>query len=218
MPAITKQSPQREIINDFAQEIDEKKLQTAKPSKTVINFRTDIQDRHERDIWRVPIALLRYRKDNGRIASDIWDYETKIGQLKENDSADQLKIEEFLANKDPEKTDVLKKSIISVGQREPSIITCDGFLINGNRRRMVMSKLQDDFPGDEKYAYMDCVILPGLGGEGGPPTVLEIERLENRYQLQRDGKSEYYGFDRALAAIQHSGCTLLLRMRIATTL
>ena len=29
--------------------------------------------------------------------------------------------------------------------------------------------------------------------------MFEIEQLENRYQLQSDGKSEYYGFDRALS-------------------
>ena len=46
---------------------------------------------------------------------------------------------------------------------------------------------------------MRVVILPGTGEEGGPPSLSEIERLENRYQLQSDGKSEYYGFDRALS-------------------
>ncbi len=47
---------------------------------------------------------------------------------------------------------------------------------------------------------MKVVILPGKGEEGGPPTLLEIEKIENRYQLQSDGKSEYYGFDEALTA------------------
>jgi len=48
---------------------------------------------------------------------------------------------------------------------------------------------------------MKVVILPGKDStkEGGPPTLLEIEKIENRYQLQSDGKSEYYGFDRALS-------------------
>ena len=46
---------------------------------------------------------------------------------------------------------------------------------------------------------MKVVILPGPDDEGGPPTLLEIEKIENRYQLQSDGKSEYYGFDRALS-------------------
>ncbi|MCY3674873.1 MAG: hypothetical protein OXH65_01250 [Paracoccaceae bacterium] len=43
------------------------------------------------------------------------------------------------------------------------------------------------------------IILPGRGDDGGPPTLLEIEILENRYQLQNEGKSEYSGFDRAIS-------------------
>ena len=34
---------------------------------------------------------------------------------------------------------------------------------------------------------------------GGPPTLKEIEELENRYRFQSEDKSEYYGFDRALS-------------------
>jgi hypothetical protein len=43
------------------------------------------------------------------------------------------------------------------------------------------------------------VILPGKTDPGGPPTLLEIEQIENRYQLQSEGKAEYYAFDRALS-------------------
>ena len=46
---------------------------------------------------------------------------------------------------------------------------------------------------------MKVVILPNVGEPGGSPTLKEIEHIENRYQLQRDGKSEYYGFDMALS-------------------
>ena len=71
----------REIIDDFAREIKVKELETAKPKYTVINFRTDIQDGKERKIVKVPIHLLRYRKDNGRISSDVLDYQKNIGPL-----------------------------------------------------------------------------------------------------------------------------------------
>ena len=46
---------------------------------------------------------------------------------------------------------------------------------------------------------MRVVILPGKNDEGGPPTYKEIEEIENRYQLQSEGKAEYYNFDRALS-------------------
>jgi hypothetical protein len=46
---------------------------------------------------------------------------------------------------------------------------------------------------------MKVVILPGKDDPGGPPTLREIEQIENRYQLQSEGKSEYTLFDRALS-------------------
>lgn len=77
MAPITKQVT-REIIDDFAKAIRERAIDTAKPSTTVINFRTEIKDGYERTIYRVPIELLRYRKQNGRIASDVLDHETNV--------------------------------------------------------------------------------------------------------------------------------------------
>lgn len=196
MPEISKPKC-REIIDDFAKEIRRRRTRTAKPSKDVINFRGE---KHvERDVYMVPLGLLRFRKENGRIASDVLDYERNIAILDERDDAAQAVIRRFLAEKDPEKTKQLKNSIKHDGQREPAVITCDGFLINGNRRKLVMDELHSEIPQDDQFGYMKVVILPGKDDEGGPPTVLEIERIENTYQLQRDGKSEYYGFDRALS-------------------
>ena len=189
----------RRIIGDFAKEIKARRQQTAKPSKTVIDFRSDMEDGHERDIYKVPIEILRYRKYNGRIASDVLDYETNVGILDEATQEGQETIRGFLEAKDPERTEILTKTMIQSGQREPAIVTCDGFLINGNRRKMVMEKLHREHPEGDKFAYMKVVILPGEGEEGGPPTLIEIEKIENRYQLQSDGKAEYYGFDRALS-------------------
>ncbi|MEN6365762.1 MAG: hypothetical protein ABFC88_02990 [Thermoguttaceae bacterium] len=199
MRGITK-CANREIVKDFAKEILQRRMRTAKPSKTVINFRTDIRDGIEREVFRVPIEILRFRKDNGRIASDVMDYERNISILDEKDSQAQSQIAEFLEQKDPEKTAALGMSIMHDGQRDPAIVTCDGFIINGNRRKMVMDRLRREHPDNEHFSYMKVVILPGdEEGEGGPPTLLEIEKIENRYQLQSDGKSEYYGFDRALS-------------------
>jgi hypothetical protein len=198
MAAITKPKT-REIIDDFAKEIRDKRMHGPKPSKWVINFRNERRDGIERSVWLVPIDILRYRMENGRIASDVLDYEHHFGRLHEKDEIAQETIGRFLEEKDPQKTADLRQSIMHAGQSEPAIITCDGFLINGNRRKMVMTKLHREHPENDSFAYMKCVILPGKDDEGAPPTLLEIEKLENRYQLQSDGKSEYYGFDRALS-------------------
>jgi len=60
----------RKIIDDFAQEIDQRKQEGAKPSSEVIEFRNWATINHEEKVWEVPITLLRYRKENGRIKSD----------------------------------------------------------------------------------------------------------------------------------------------------
>lgn len=189
----------REIVEDFARAIQERKAKDVKPAKDVINFRNEKANGYEREVQSVPIDLLRYRKDNGRIASDVMNYEKLNGPLDERDEDAQIILRDFLEQKHPEMTEILIKSIQHTGQNEPAIVTCDGFLINGNRRKMALEHLRRKFPGQDKYNYMKVVILPGPGEEGGPPTLLEIERLENRYQLQSEGKSEYYGFDRALS-------------------
>lgn len=192
----------RKIIDDFAEEIKNRKRDSTPPKYTVINFRNEKAEGRERKINLVPIELLRYRKGNGRIASDVMHYEKINGLLNESDVQTQKIIARFLEEKDKERTEDLKNSIFHSGQMEPTIITCDGFLINGNRRKMVMEKLLKKYPGEEKFKSMKVVILPGKDtkdGTGGPPTLIEIEQIENRYQLQKEAKAEYYGFDRALS-------------------
>ena len=189
----------RHIIPDFRKEILRKRWEAAPPKTTVINFRDDERVHRERPIYNVPIALLRYRKENGRICSSVLSHERAMGPLIDTDQDAQDKIATFLREKDPEKTDELRQLILADGQKEPAIITCDGFLIDGNRRRLVIHELHHSHPHDQRFESMKVVILPGPDDEGGPPTLKEIEQIENRYQLQRTGKAEYYGFDAALS-------------------
>ena len=210
MTKITKYKT-REIIDDFVKEIQKRKKTWHKPPTTVIDFRDDQNVCRERNIELVPIELLRYRKDNGRIASDIASYEHFSSVLNEISKEDQKRIRNFLWEKDPEKTSELLNSIQHLGQKEPTIITCDGFLINGNRRKMVMEELLKEFPNNERYKNIKVVILPGIDDEGGPPTLLEIEQLENRYQYYSEGKAEYYGFDRAISMRRKFGVGMNLR-------
>jgi len=191
---------EREIIEDFAVEIARKRTNTAKPETAVIDFRNDRTNNFERPVWEVPLEILRFRKDNGRIASDVLSYEKNYAPLSEINQEDQKKLGKFLYEKDVQKTEELKNSLFHGGQRDPAIITCDGFLINGNRRKLVLEQLSEKHPEGGKFLSMKVVILPGKEKDGGgPPTLKEIEQIENRCQLQSDGKAEYYNFDRALS-------------------
>ena len=191
----------REIIQDFADEIIKRKKSGAKPSKEVIFFRKEHLEGKERPVVEVPVELLRFRKHNGRIASDVLSYEKNKEPLNEKSDHAQLELRKFLEEKDPEPTQDLISSIRHAGQREAAIITADGFLINGNRRKMAFDLLKQKFNDNEKYKWLKVVILPGKDDKkyGGPPTLKEIEQIENRYQLQKEGKAEYYNFDKALS-------------------
>ena len=196
-----KKDTAREIIDDFAREIAAAKRPGGKPLKDVIDFRNEQRDGIERDVYYVPIGLLRYRKDNGRISSDVLHHEKEHGILDEKSETAQKIVRGFLEQKDKEKTAVLTRALEHDGQRDPAIITCDGFLINGNRRKTALERLGEmpKHKGDPQFTSMRVVMLPGKGDPGGPPTQLEIEEIENRYQLQSEGKAEYYAFDRALS-------------------
>ena len=190
--------PERKIIDDFAKEIAIKKQRGVVPENDVIEFRDDRKLKHARPIYLVPIKLLRFRKDNGRIASDVTSYEKQHGPLDETLESTQEIIKGILIAKDEENNIKLSKSLELNGQNDPAIITCDGFLINGNRRKMAIELLYEKTK-DNKYSTMNVVILPGKEEEGGPPTIKEIEQIENRYQLQSDGRSAYTNFDRAIS-------------------
>ncbi len=196
MNKIQKNQP-RHIIDEFAKEILTAKSEV--PNSEVIKFRDDKVANRMRKAYKVPIELLRFRKDNGRIASDVMTYENNKGPLNEATDFGQSELKKFLERKDPDPTKELTNSIVKEGQELPAIITADGFLINGNRRKMVLEKLLNAHKGDPRYKYLKVIILPGLNEIEPPPTVEEIEQIENRYQFQRDGKAEYYNFDMALA-------------------
>lgn len=190
-------SKTREIIDDFSCEIDMRKERGPKPQKAVIYFRNERKNGVEREVFDVPLDLLRYRKDNGRIRAEVISYEINHGVLDEKAKETQLVLKSFLNDNDTEKNLELQRSIQHEGQREPAIITCDGFLINGNRRKMTLERINEKKPGSIKF--MKVVILPGKNDPGGPPTLIEIEEIENRYQHQSEGKAEYTKFNTALS-------------------
>lgn len=56
-------SKAREIIEDFAREIEIHKEPTATPSKAIIDFRNVQRGGNEQTVYLVPIEYLRFRKD-----------------------------------------------------------------------------------------------------------------------------------------------------------
>lgn len=183
----------RPVNRSFKAIIDKFKQKATAPSTDVIDFRNELKERFERPVESIPTKHLRFRKNNGRIIADVESYEKENNVvLNEEDDFTQEKLREFLLNNDKEKNEELKRSLVQKTQQRPAIITCDGFLINGNRRKMALEDLYNSRNQDSQFEMMRVVILP----EG--VTELEIQKVENRYQLQSEGKSEYQGLNRAI--------------------
>ncbi|MCC6607706.1 MAG: hypothetical protein IT327_31150 [Anaerolineae bacterium] len=190
-----------EIFNDgehkgfdpkLRQRIDKLKRPAGNPKEDVIDFRNYLREKVSSNIYSVPVKELKFRKENGRIKADVESYERMHTSINENTEEGQKILREFLKKSDPEKTEILKQQIKHKGQLQPAIITCDGFLVNGNRRKMVFEDLFEENHKDSRFQDMRVTILPE------DITLFDIKRIENRYQLQDEGKSEYHGLNRAL--------------------
>lgn len=147
-------------------------------------------------VYEVPIEYCKFRLENGRIKTQILTHEKTKGKLDANSDHAQKVISEYLEKLDPKTNEDLKKILKKEGQKDPAVMTADGFLINGNRRKWALEKLDKEYP-DEKYKKLKVVILPGTDSPERP-TIRDIAILENRYQVYLSGKSEYTKMNKAL--------------------
>ncbi|GET23121.1 hypothetical protein [Prolixibacter denitrificans] len=182
----------RKVMVEFKRELDLVIKNSTPIDERTINYRNNVLERKKSKVYSVPIKLLRYRKENGRIKSEVKSYE-RTHNCTIDEIKDQAILKDFLLKNDKGQTERLKTLLDSEGQREPAVVTCDGFLINGNRRRAAFEELWEHNHQDSRFASMNVVILDER------VELIEIERIENRYQLQDEGKSEYSGLNRALS-------------------
>ncbi|MGK0420696.1 MAG: hypothetical protein ACJAT9_000355 [Polaribacter sp.] len=199
----------RPFNDDLKGVIEAHKIQANPPAEDVIDYQNELKERIPRPIYLVETKFLKFRKDNGRIMSDVLSHQ-KIHniELDEKSEAIQKLLREFLQNSDVEKKIALKQQLRHKSQQRPAIITCDGFLINGNRRKMAFEELFEENDQDPKFEKMRVVILPDN------VTEKDIRKIENRYQLQDEGKSEYQGINRALVIRENINVGYNLRAQL----
>ena len=104
--------------------------------------------------------------------------------------------------KDKKQNENLVKLIKAQGQRQPAVMTADGFLINGNRRKLALDRLYRESSQSEEFRFLKVVILPG-SNDAERPTYQDIAKLENRYESQDDGKSDFTLMNKALTYISN---------------
>ena len=192
-------------------EVKEKHIEKVKidtNSKYVIPYKDWEIKQKSLPVYEVPIEYCKYRLENGRIKTQILTHIKLKGSLNAESDDTQKTISDYLGKLDPKINEDLKKILKKEGQKDPAVMTADGFLINGNRRKWAFEQLLNEYP-EEKYKKLKVVILPG-SEDPERPTVKDIAILENRFQVYLTGKAEYSKMNKALTYYTNilSGITL----------
>jgi hypothetical protein len=148
------------------------------------------------EVYLIPLDILVYNKYNGRILSRTKSLE-KQGQLIDPETPEgKAKIEKLLWDSNSGRNDKTLKNISVVGQQKVGIITKDGIIIDGNRRAMLLNKIQADPKYSKKFDYFKAVVLP-ITVEENP---IEIEKLETSFQMGEDEKLGYNATEKYIKA------------------
>ena len=132
------------------------------------------------DVYRLPTDILFYNIKNGRFAAEYCEkLKQEGGHLDPEKKADEDVIKNLLLGIKPDEVKRTYNDLKIRGQWNCGIITVDGYLIDGNRRKAIISKLHAD-TGSEVWKYMDVARL------NGPITSVDLWALEAGIQLGKD--------------------------------
>ena len=121
------------------------------------NIRIEILNGEPKQLqgYRLPRKLLFYNIKNGRFAKEyIKILRDQGGDLNPEDSDDAKKIQNLLLELNPQDTKRTYEDIRKKGQLELALITQDGYVIDGNRRMAVLTKLFED-TGEQKFDFIN---------------------------------------------------------------
>ncbi|MFT6477397.1 MAG: hypothetical protein ACI9V1_000332 [Spirosomataceae bacterium] len=142
-------------------------------------------------VFNIPLSYLIYNKYNGRILSRTKSLEKQKQEINlESDEGRDI-IENLLWESKVDRNKKTLSSIKDFGQQKVGIITKDGVIIDGNRRAMLLNKI-------DRTGYFKAIVLP-VTIEENP---IEIERLETTYQMGEDEKLRYNPIEKYLKAKQ----------------
>ena len=138
---------------------------------------------HDLETFRLPMELTVYNIKNGRFAAEYIDLVKKEGELDPWNSEDSKKIQQLLLEIDPKQSLILQKDLQVNGQKDPGIITHDGQVINGNRRRAALEELVSS--GNSQFKFIEVSRLP--------PNVSsqDLWKIEAGIQLSRKVQLDY---------------------------
>ena len=150
------QERQRMIRSHLKQQEDDAGGKDKLPPEKLV-----VKGRAEREpVYRLALQELAFNKANGRIKAEVLEKEAELGRdLAPSSPEDQKIIKEILLSIRPDENTKIRDDLKKNGQMHPGIITCDGIVVNGNRRKALLEELCDE-TGDEQFKYLDIQVLP----------------------------------------------------------
>ncbi len=142
-------------------------------------------------VYNIPLEYLIYNKYNGRILSRTKSLERQNYLINVEDEKGKALIEKLLWDSKEDRNRKTLNSLKKFGQQKVGIITRDGVIIDGNRRAMLLNKL-------DRTSYFKAIVLEVTIEE--EPT--QIEKLETTYQMGEDEKLGYNSTEKYLKAKQ----------------
>jgi hypothetical protein len=140
------------------------------------------------NVYEVDVSLLKFNYLNGRIASAVAEFGQINGTELKNLSEEQINenITNWIWEKSLSQNKSTLENIKLKGQIEPGVITKDGIIVDGNRRFMLIKKLNEaGHPLKFRTIILDETYTDGADVE------LNIKRLETSIQLGQDEKVDY---------------------------
>jgi hypothetical protein len=142
-------------------------------------------------VYEIPLEHLVYNRYNGRILSRTKSIEnSRDRELDMRNKEDFDLVAKLLWKSSKSRNNQTIKDINNKGQLKTGIITTDGVIIDGNRRAMLLNRL-------EKKVFR-AIVLP-IRFDEDP---MKIEELETTYQMGEDEKLGYNPIEKYLKAQQ----------------
>lgn len=156
-------------------------IQAHSDAKTGEHFPISLKGKKQSlDVYRLPTDILFYNIKNGRFAAEYGEIIKKEGgHLEPEKEEDAEEIKKLLLEIGKGETQRTYNDLKIRGQWNCGIITVDGYLIDGNRRKAIISKLFAE-TGQGMWKYMDVARL------SGPITAEDLWALEAGIQLGKD--------------------------------
>ncbi|MDP8207409.1 MAG: hypothetical protein P9L92_12145 [Candidatus Electryonea clarkiae] len=136
-------------------------------------------------VYKIECNDLYFNKSNGRIKSEVLKKEAELGRnLEVSDADDQSIIRDILLGIGIEENKKIKEDLRNNGQLRPGIITCDGLVINGNRRKALFEELYKE-RHNSKYKALEVQVLPST------MTKAELWLIEAGIQMSAPQQLDY---------------------------